>query len=140
MSEIVNSMYEAFNFISENVRWKISEHDVAEFIRGRFDRAGLITDEGPVVAFNSNSSDPHTNPAPEDSAIIRRDGWLLIDAWAKPASIDQFVVVDGDQSAEPVYADITWVAKIGSPPTDDHIKVFDSVRRARDSAYQFPEK
>ena len=137
MSEIVNSMHEAFNFISENVRWKISEHDVAEFIRGRFDRAGLITDEGPVVAFNSNSSDPHYDPTPEEASIIRRDGWLLIDAWAKPASIDQFVVVDGDQSVEPVYADITWVAKIGTPPTEDYIKVFDSVRRARDSAYQF---
>ena len=115
MSEIVNSMHEAFNFISENVRWKISEHDVAEFIRGRFDRAGLITDEGPVVAFNSNSSDPHYDPTPEDSAIIRRDGWLLIDAWAKPASIEPFTSDRGDDGSEPVYADITWMAKIGSP-------------------------
>ena len=137
MSEIVNSMHEAFNFISENVRWKISEHDVAEFIRGRFDRAGLVTDEGPVVAFNSNSSDPHYDPAPEDSAIIRRDGWLLIDAWAKPASIEPFTSDKVDDGSEPVYADITWMAKIGTPPTADHLRVFDSVRRARDSAYEF---
>ena len=64
MSEIVNSMYEAFNFISENVRWKISEHDVAEFIRGRFDRAGLITDEGPSCRLQlkliRSSLRPHT--------------------------------------------------------------------------------
>ena len=137
MSEIVNSMHEAFNFISENVRWKISEHDVAEFIRGRFDRAGLVTDEGPVVAFNSNSSDPHYDPTPEESAIIRRDGWLLIDSWAKPESIGPFMSGDIDDGSEPVYADITWVAKIGTPPTVDHLKVFDSVRRARDSAFQF---
>ena len=137
MSEIVESMHEAFRFIAENVRWKLSEHDVAEFIRGRFDRAGLETDEGPVVAFNENSSDPHYEPTPEKSSIIRRDGWLLIDAWAKPTSIDPFVDAGANSQSEPVYADITWVAKIGSAPSTDHIKVFDSVKRGRDSAYNF---
>ena len=137
MSELVESMHEAFKFIGENVSWKLSEHDVAEFIRGRFDRAGLFTDEGPVVAFNANSSDPHYEPTPENSAIIRRDGWLLIDAWAKPTSIEPFVNGESDRGSEPVFADITWVAKIGAPPTDDHLKVFDSVRRARDSAFEF---
>ena len=137
MSEIVDSMHEAFKFIGENVSWKLSEHDVAEFIRGRFDRAGLFTDEGPVVAFDANSSDPHYEPTPEHSAIIRRDGWLLIDAWAKPTSIEQFLDEESERRSEPVYADITWVAKIGSPPSLDHLKVFDSVKRARDSAYTF---
>ena len=137
MSEIVESMHEAFRFIAENVRWKLSEHDVAEFIRGRFDRAGLFTDEGPVVAFNENSSDPHYEPTPENSSIIRRDGWLLIDAWAKPTSIDPFVEDGTGDNSEPVYADITWVAKIGSSPSPEHLKVFDSVNRARDSAYNF---
>ena len=137
MSEIVESMHEAFKFIGENVRWKLTEHDVAEFIRGRYDRAGLVTDEGPVVAFNANSSDPHYDPSPEDSAIIRRDGWLLIDAWAKPASITPFVDDGTEDSSEPVYADITWVAKIGGVPNDNHVKVFDSVRRGRDAAYEF---
>ena len=137
MSEIVESMHEAFRFIAENVRWKLSEHDVAEFIRGRFDRAGLFTDEGPIVAFNENSSDPHYEPTPENSSIIRRDGWLLIDAWAKPTSIDPFVEDGTGDDSEPVYADITWVAKIGSSPSPEHLKVFDSVKRARDSAYNF---
>ena len=137
MSEIVDSMHEAFKFIGENVSWKLSEHDVAEFIRGRFDRAGLFTDEGPVVAFEANSSDPHYEPTPEHSAIIRRDGWLLIDAWAKPTSIEQFISAESERYSEPVYADITWVAKIGSPPSPDHLKVFDSVKRARDSAFTF---
>ena len=137
MSEIVDSMHEAFKFIGENVSWKLSEHDVAEFIRGRFDRAGLFTDEGPVVAFNENSSDPHYEPTPENSSIIRRDGWLLIDAWAKSTSIEPFLDEESERGSEPVYADITWVAKIGSPPSPDHLKVFDSVKRARDSAFTF---
>ena len=137
MSELVESMHEAFNFIGQNVRWKLSEHDVAEFIRGRYDRAGLVTDEGPVVAFNANSSDPHYDPTPDGSSIIRRDGWLLIDAWAKPTSIEPFVEQGSTDNSEPVYADITWVAKIGSEPSSDHLKVFDSVKRARDSAFTF---
>ena len=137
MTELVDSMHEAFKFIGENVRWKLTEHDVAEFIRGRYDRAGLVTDEGPVVAFNTNSSDPHYDPTPDKSAIIRRDGWLLIDAWAKPASIDPFVPEGSTDTSQPVYADITWVAKIGSEPTSEHVKVFDSVRRGRDTAFSF---
>ncbi len=137
MSELVESMHEAFKFIGENIRWKLSEHDVAEFIRGRFDRAGLVTDEGPVVAFNANSSDPHYDPTPEGSAIIRRDGWLLIDSWAKPASITPFVHEGSGDMSEPVFADITWVAKIGGDPTSEHVKVFDSVRRGRDTAFEF---
>ena len=55
---------DAFEFVGENVRWKLTEHDVAEFIRGRFDREGLVTDDGPVVAFEEHSSDPHYEPAP----------------------------------------------------------------------------
>ncbi len=137
MAELVDAMLEAFKFVGENVRWKLSEHDVAEFIRGRFDRTGLITDEGPVVAFDANSSDPHYDPTPEGAATIRRDGWLLIDAWAKPESIDPFIVDGLGSEDESVYADITWVAKIGSDPTPEQVRVFDSVRRARDSAYEF---
>ena len=137
MTELVNIMHESFNFVGENVRWALTEHDVAEFIRGRYDRAGLYTDEGPVVAFNANSSDPHYEPTPENSSIIRRNGWLLIDSWAKPSSITPFVDEGSGDASEPVYADITWVAKIGDDPSPDHIKVFDSVRRGRDAAYEF---
>ena len=137
MAEIVQIMRDAFEFVGDNVRWAITEHDVAEFIRGRYDRASLITDEGPVVAFDAHSSDPHYDPAPESSAIIRRDGWLLIDAWAKPTAIAPFVGDDSSIDSQPVYADITWVAKIGSEPTAEQQRVFDSVRRGRDAAFEF---
>ncbi len=138
MGELLETMQEAFQFAGENVRWKISEHDVAEFIRGKFDRAGLIADEGPVVAFNANSSDPHYEPRPDSSAVIRRDGWLLIDAWAKAESIAPFHAEgEAEDASEPVYADITWVAKIGAPPTPQQQEVFESVRRGRDRALHF---
>lgn len=137
MSEVLDAVHEAFKFVGENVRWKLTEHDVAEFIRGRFDRSGLFTDEGPVVAFDANSSDPHYEPAPDDSSIIRRDGWLLIDAWAKVS--DMSVLVDSGvlMSDESVYADITWVAKVGGEPSVEQRRVFESVKRGRDTAFEF---
>lgn len=137
MSEVLDAVHEAFKFVGENVRWKLTEHDVAEFIRGRFDRSGLFTDEGPVVAFDANSSDPHYEPGPDYSSIIRRDGWLLIDAWAKVS--DMSVLVDSGvlMSDESVYADITWVAKVGGEPSVEQRRVFESVKGGRDAAFEF---
>ena len=137
MSEVLDAMHEAFKFVGENVRWKLTEHDVAEFIRGRFDRSGLFTDEGPVVAFDANSSDPHYEPKPDDSSIIRRDGWLLIDAWAKASNISVLDDLDTTIVDEPVYADITWVAKVGGEPSVEQRRVFESVKRGRDAAFEF---
>ena len=132
MQHVVDAMQSAFEFVGQNVRWKLTEHDVAQFIQGRFDRAGLVTDDGPVVAFNEHSSDPHYEPTAEHSAVIRREGWLLIDAWAKASSMAAAGIESED---DPVYADITWVAKIGAPPSDKHLRVFNTVRRARDGAF-----
>jgi Xaa-Pro dipeptidase len=120
---------EAFTFAGENVRWALTEHDVAEHIRGRFDRLGLEYDDGPVVAFNQHSSDPHYEPLPGSASVIRRNGWLLIDLW-------------GRQKLEPgsheraISADITWVAKLGSPPDEHQQQVFDAVKNARDTAFE----
>ena len=134
MQNLVDTMHAAFQLVGQNVRWKLTEHDVAQFILGQFDRAGLITDEGPVVAFDAHSSDPHYEPTAELSSVIRREGWLLIDAWAKAASMSAAGIQSDD---EPVYADITWVAKLGAPPSSEHLRVFDSVMRARDAAFEF---
>lgn len=124
---------EAFSFAGENVRWALTEHDLAEHIRGRFDRLGLEYDDGPVVAFNEHSSDPHYEPNPNGSAVIRRDGWLLIDLWGRKRQ-------DAGTDEEPaISGDITWVAKLGGPPTEKQQQVFDTVRRGRDAAFNFIE-
>ena len=124
---------EAFQFVGENIRWKLTEHDLAEHIRGRFDRLGLEYDDGPVVAFNEHSSDPHYEPSSDGSAVIRRDGWLLIDLWARQKQ-------PSGASAEPaISADITWVAKLGGAPTDVQQRVFNVVKNARDTAFELLE-
>ncbi len=119
---------EAFNFVGENIRWALTEHDLAEHIRGRFDRLGLEYDDGPVVAFNEHSSDPHYEPLPGSSAVIRRNGWLLIDLWGRQKQ-------KSDAPEPAISADITWVAKLGDSPTDRQQQVFAAVKSARDTAF-----
>ena len=59
--------------------------------------------------------------------MIRRNGWLLIDLWAR---------VDEEDS---IYADITWTAHIGGPPTPIQQEVFGIVAKARDTGFRFLE-
>jgi Xaa-Pro aminopeptidase len=94
----------------------------------------LEYDDGPVVAFNEHSSDPHYDPSPTGSAVIRREGWLLIDLWGRKK------LQPGEATGQAISADITWVAKLGKPPTEKQAEVFDAVRSARDSAFDFLEQ
>ena len=126
---------QTFQYVGENIRWALTEHDIAEHIRGKFDRAGLEFDDGPIVAFNEHSSDPHYDPQPGESAVIRRDGWLLIDLWARKKSTP-----DTDESSERnISADITWTAKLGGPPSAKQQEVFDVVTGARNTAFDLLE-
>ncbi len=127
MDALVRTVHAAFDFVGENINWKITEHDVAEFIRGRYERAGLVAPDGPVVALDANASDPHYAPRPDDAAVLRKGGLLLIDLWAR-------LPADGA-----VFADITWTAFIGPEPSPEHVRVFNAVVEARDAAVAFME-
>jgi len=102
----------------------ITEWEVNRFIRGSFDKSGLVTDHGPIVAVNSNMSDPHYEPAPEGSREIRKGNAVLIDMWAK---LDQ---------PSAVYYDITWTGYCGSIPPSALQNIFEVVRDGRDRAIQ----
>ena len=102
------------------------EFAVVQAISDSFAKAGLTTSAGPIAAVNAHSGDPHYEPLAERSATIRRGDWLLIDAWAKLQEED-----------DAVYADITWVALIGRPPSDREQEIFRIVRDARDAAIDF---
>jgi Xaa-Pro aminopeptidase len=124
MDGLVRTVHDAFAFIGENINWKLTEHDIAEFIRGRFERLDLVAPDGPIVAVDAHASDPHYEPAPDTSAIVRKNSLILIDLWAV--------------SAEPgsVYGDITWTGFTGEP-TPRHEEVFRTVADARDAAVHF---
>jgi Xaa-Pro aminopeptidase len=133
VESLVKTVKDAFKFVGENVRWKLTEHDVAEYIRGRYQRLGLQADDGPIVAFNEHASDPHYEPKPGHDSVIRRNGWLLIDLWARKIATPQA------HDAQNIYADITWTACLGGKPSAEQQRVFNTVISARDTAFKLIE-
>ena len=122
LGQIVN---QAFAYAGERLSGGINEFEVAEFIRRRFTEEGIESPDGPIVAVNSNASDPHYEPSATQHTPIRQGDWLLIDLWAK-------AVADGG-----VYADITWVAYVGETVPQRHQEIFDIVIGARDAALSY---
>ena len=114
---------DAFRFIGQKARSGLGELGVCDHIRQRFNDEGLWTDEGPIVAVNEHSGDPHYEPTQMSSRPMSRGDWVLIDLWAKEE--------DG------VFADITWVGYLGERVPATHQKVFEIVTQARDKALEF---
>jgi Xaa-Pro aminopeptidase len=115
----------AFDYIREHLgREDLNEYEVQQFIRGEFDRRGLVTDHGPIVGVNSHAGDPHYEPDAENYAPIRDGDWILIDLWAKYPD------------PEAVYCDITFTGFAGSNVPDRFRKIFDLVTGARDRAIE----
>ncbi|MEO8373205.1 MAG: M24 family metallopeptidase [Candidatus Solibacter sp.] len=114
----------AFELIRERTRngAPLQEVEVKDFVRKGFADAGLLTDSGPIVGCNANASNPHYEPSATVTNPIKTGDWVLLDMWAK---LDQ---------PGAVYYDITWTCFCGDTPTDEHRKVFNTVRDARDAA------
>ncbi|MGH7509480.1 MAG: M24 family metallopeptidase [Gemmatimonadales bacterium] len=79
---------------------------------------GLVFNDLPIVAFGSNSALPHYQPG---SATLRSGEVVLLDLWA-------------GRSRDTVFADQTWMGFAGSRPPDRVREVWQTVRRARDTA------
>jgi Xaa-Pro dipeptidase len=118
---------EAFDFVGEKLRSKdaLTEYEVQQFIRRKFSHYDLYSDHGPIVAVNSNASDPHYEPSCDRTAHIQPGDVLLIDLWAKLTEPDA------------VYYDITWTGFCGDVIPDAVQNVFEVVRDARKKGSQF---
>lgn len=116
----------AFEEIGRRLTEGISftEFDIQVWIRNSFEREGLITDHGPIVATNAHAADPHYEPRSESSSIIQAGDLILIDMWAK---------LEGPHS---VFYDITWTAFAGSSVPYEIENVFQIVTQARDAAFE----
>lgn len=132
----------AFELIRQRVRTgtPVNEAQVQHLILDAFAHAGLETQEGPIVAANAHSGDPHFEVSQTDPAPIARGDWVLIDLWAR---------FPGE---EHIFSDITWVGLAGgsvgiaggaggaadgagrAEPSPRHIEVFTAVAAARDAA------
>ena len=117
---------DAFRYAAQWVREKkpLNEYDLQQWIRQRFEEAGITTEEGPDVAVNANASDPHYAPTREQSSPIREGDLLLLDVWGK------------QNTADSVYYDITWMGYLGTKVPEKYAKVFEVLRDARDRAVE----
>lgn len=114
----------AFEEIANRLRAStpVTEWDIRTFILDAFEREGLFTDHGPIVAVNAHASDPHYEPQQDRAAAIQRGDLALIDLWAKL------------KQPKAVYYDVTWTGFCGSGAPAEMDRVFGVVREARDRA------
>ncbi len=118
---------EAFQFIGERLRATepVTEYEVQQFVLDRFASSRLTADHGPIVAVNSNASNPHYEPSRERTAPIRIGDLVLIDMFAKL------------MQPSAVYYDITWTGVCGASIPNNVQNVFEVVRDARKRAATF---
>jgi Xaa-Pro aminopeptidase len=98
-----------------------TEYKMQQWFLEAFRRENLETEDGPVVAVNANSGNPHYEPHAEGSLPIREGDFVLLDVWAKK------------NTPHAVYYDITWTGFVGKAPSDKMKQVFATVRDARDA-------
>jgi Xaa-Pro aminopeptidase len=112
----------AFRFVAERAGAgrPALETEVQEVMMAEFARRRCTTDHPPIVAVGPHSADPHYVPTPERAVPCARGEMLLLDLWCK------------EEPASAAYADITWMAFIGSTPSAEHTRVWEVVRNARD--------
>jgi len=116
----------AFQRIGDALRAgeSITEWDINRFIRYGFEKSGLFTDHGPIVAVNEHMSDQHYEPREQGSAVIRKGDPVLLDMWAK---LDR---------PGAVYYDITWTGFCGAEVPEKYSRIFEVVSSGRDRAIE----
>ena len=118
---------EAFEKIRDDIlaKGESDEYEIQQFICDRFHQEGMVYDDPPIVAIGQNANDPHYGPTKEIHSSIRKGDLVLIDMWAKFTD------------EEAVYADITWMAYVGSTVPSVYADRFEIAKRARDGVIEF---
>jgi Xaa-Pro aminopeptidase len=115
-----------FEEVARSVRGRrsITEHAVQRFMGEQFRSRGLHF-EPPIVAVNANAGNPHYEPREGKSAPIRAGDLLLLDLWCR------------EEAAGSIWADITWMAYMGSEVPARFREIWDIVAGARDAAVSY---
>jgi Xaa-Pro dipeptidase len=120
--------FDAFAEIARriNANEPTTEYDVQQFIVRRWHEEGMGTDEdAPIVAVNANTANPHYTPAKETALPIRRGDFVLLDLASKL------------RQPHSVFTDQTWTGYGGETVPEEHARIFNIVREARDAAVEF---
>jgi Xaa-Pro aminopeptidase len=122
-------LMEAFAEIGRNIRGEkpITEYDIQQFIARRLDEEGMVREEG-IVAVNANAANPHYFPTREATAPIKRGDFVLLD------------IVSKLKKTGAICTDQTWTGFVGDKAPEEHVRIFNIVREARDAATEFVRK
>ncbi len=85
------------------------------------ERAGLVIDHGPIVAFGPNAANPHYEPHAGADRTLAANEVILLDLFA-------------GRRLGAVFADQTWMAFSGSVVPEPVARVWETVRGAREAA------
>lgn len=107
---------------------KPSEYEIQTFMHEKMKANNMVWPDGPIVAVNDHAGDPHFEPTPENSHLMKKGDLVLLDLWAKQN-------VPGG-----IYYDITWMGYIGQQVPDDYESIFGIVTSARNAAVELVEK
>ncbi len=115
----------AFQEIGTRVRnGGTNEYEMQKWIQEAFAREDMVSGDGPDVAVNGHSGDPHYEPTKDVHSPIQLGDWVLIDLWSKK------------NTPNACFYDICWTGCVGTP-SDEQRKVFGIVTEARDKAIEF---
>src|SRR4029077_15993818 len=115
------------NHLSTGVSW--NELEAQQHLVRLMQEHGLALNPPPIVAVGKHAGDPHYAPAPEVALPINAGDLVLTDLWAR--ELDR---PDGGVGA---YADITWMASAADTIPGDQVRIWETVRSARDAAVAF---
>jgi len=105
-----------------------NEFEMQQWILEAFRRENLVTGDGPVVAVNKNSGNPHYEPTSANAVPIHEGDFVLLDIWAKK------------NTPNAVYYDITWTGFVGKSVPERIQEAFQAVRAAREAGAKFVEE
>ncbi|HEX9729214.1 MAG TPA: M24 family metallopeptidase [Gemmatimonadales bacterium] len=97
------------------------EYAVQQAVVRQMQAKGLTMDHPPIVGFGPNAANPHYEPRDGADALLEEDAVVLLDLW-------------GGRSLQTVFADQTWMGFAGGQPPDEVVRVWETVRDARDAA------
>ncbi len=113
---------EGFRAIDRRLKDGVTEYQMMTWFQEAIERADMVTENGPNVSVNENSSDSHYEPTAAYSRRIQSGDFLLVDIWARK------------DRPNTCWYDITWTGVVGREPTEREKQVFETVRNARDAA------
>ena len=103
---------EGFRAIDRRLKSGVTEYEMMMWFQQAIERAGMVTENGPNVSVNENSSDSHYEPTVAHSRKIQNGDFLLIDIWARK------------NRPGTCWYDITWTGVVGREPSEREKQVF----------------